>query len=243
MPSEIGIERHVRIIALETSSSLGSIAALEDRRVIKTIELGRVQRTAQSLAPALKGILLKAAWEPKDVELIAVTDGPGSFTGLRTGVTTAKVFAYATGASIVAVNTLEVIAAQADVQTNRLWSVMDAQREQSFVARYQLTSSDLAGSGSVIETYATEIVDNEKWLQLLETGDQVSGTGLATFDDQLPSGVHTVMKQAWSPRATTLGLLALAKYLSGERVNLWKLAPQYYRKSAAEEKIEQGLVE
>jgi len=96
----------MRTIALETSSSSGSIALFEADRLVAESdlgawELGRGQRTAQSLAPALQSILRQATWKPRDVELIAVTDGPGSFTGLRAGVTTAKVFAYATGAEVV----------------------------------------------------------------------------------------------------------------------------------------------
>ncbi|MEO8494142.1 MAG: tRNA (adenosine(37)-N6)-threonylcarbamoyltransferase complex dimerization subunit type 1 TsaB [Planctomycetota bacterium] len=232
----------MRTLALETSSSTGSIALLEDDRVVAETDLGGAdkghgQRTAQSLAPALQSILREAKWEPRDVQLIAVTDGPGSFTGLRAGVTTAKVFAYATGAEVVAVNTLEVVAAQANVVSERLWAVMDAQRQQVFAAQFALAAGTVPHF-----VLATNIVDNEAWLQQLVAGDSVIGTGLAKLAKRLPADVQVVSQERWAAQAVTLGRLAVAKYQSGQRSDFWKLAPQYFRKSAAEEKFDQGLL-
>jgi len=232
----------VRTLALETSGSPGSVAVLEDDRVVAEsdlagADLGRGQRTAQSLAPALQSILREAKWEPRDVQLIAVTDGPGSFTGLRAGVTTAKVYAYVTGAEVVAVNTLEVGAAQANVTSDRLWAVMDAQRQQVFVAQFAFTV------GTVPNTVlATQILDNEAWLQRLDSADSATGTGLVKLAIRLPKDVQVVAKDRWTPQAATLGRLAFAKYQSGLRSDFWKLVPQYFRKSAAEEKFDQGLL-
>ena len=169
--------------------------------------------------------------------MIAVTDGPGSFTGLRSGVTTAKVFAYVTGADVVAVNTLQVMAAQANVLSDRLWAVMDAQRQQVFAAPFALT--DDAGRQAA---FTTEILDNDAWLLRLVSGDSVTGTGLAKLANRLPSGVQVIAEQSWVPQAATLGRIAFAKHQSGERADFWKLAPQYFRKSAAEEKFDQGLL-
>jgi len=88
----------VRILALETTEMAGSLAAMHDGKLLAELELDPRQRTAQSLAPGMKTLLAKVAWRPADVELVAVTIGPGSFTGLRLGITTAKTFAYALGA-------------------------------------------------------------------------------------------------------------------------------------------------
>ena len=232
----------MRTLALETSSSSGSIALFEADQIVAELdlaawELKRGQRTAQSLAPALQSMLRQATWKPRDIQLIAVTDGPGSFTGLRAGVTTAKVFAFATGVEVVAVNTLEVIAAQANVVSDRLWVVMDAQRQQVFVAQYALT-----GDAHPRLVLATQILDNDAWLESLITGDCVTGTGLAKLAKRVRQEVRIIAEEVWEPRAATLGKLALAKYQSGERSDFWKLVPQYFRKSAAEEKFDQGLL-
>ncbi|MBC8356476.1 MAG: tRNA (adenosine(37)-N6)-threonylcarbamoyltransferase complex dimerization subunit type 1 TsaB [Planctomycetes bacterium] len=227
----------MRTLAFETSTAMGSVAVLEDDRLLALSELGRVQRTAQSLAPAIRSILQEANWEPSDVQLIAVTNGPGSFTGLRAGVTTAKVFAYVTGADVLALNTLQVIAAQANVTSDRLWCVMDAQRQQVFAAQFEMTDDIVP-----IPTVATQIIDNEAWMKLLESGDSVTGMGLSKLAEHLSTDINVVAEEAWAPQADTLGRLALAKYQSGERAHFWQLAPQYFRKSAAEEKFDQGLI-
>src|SRR5687768_12135976 len=103
----------MRILALETSGLSGEVALLEGERVIAEQWLDPGQRTARSLAPGMKQILQTAGWQPRDVQLVAVTIGPGSFTGLRVGVTAAKTLAYAVGCEVMGVDTLEVIAAQA----------------------------------------------------------------------------------------------------------------------------------
>ncbi|MCA9143661.1 MAG: tRNA (adenosine(37)-N6)-threonylcarbamoyltransferase complex dimerization subunit type 1 TsaB [Planctomycetaceae bacterium] len=227
----------MRILALETSSSTGSVAALDGDQVIANVDLGKAQRTAQSLAPTVQAILRRVNWEPRDVQLVAVTEGPGSFTGLRAGVTTAKVFAYATGASVVAVNTLEVIAAQSSMVSCNLWAVMDAQRQQVFAAEFAVSDN-----GRPEPVIPTQIIDNDVWLEQLVTCNRVTGPGLSKLAKHLPHGVQVVSDAAWAPQAITLGHLAFLKHQSGARTDFWTLAPQYFRKSAAEEKFDQGLL-
>ena len=80
----------MNILALETSGKSGTVAALSEGLVLHERPLAPHQRSAQSLAPALFACLNEVAWQPQQVDLVAVTTGPGSFTGLRVGVTTAK---------------------------------------------------------------------------------------------------------------------------------------------------------
>jgi tRNA threonylcarbamoyladenosine biosynthesis protein TsaB len=101
----------MRILALETSDQTGSVAALDGDNLLEELILEQSQRSAQSLAPAMQNLLRRVGWQPSDVQLVAVSVGPGSFTGLRVGVTAAKVFAYAVGAEVLGINTLEVIVA------------------------------------------------------------------------------------------------------------------------------------
>src|SRR5437773_12166637 len=103
----------MRVLALETSGTAGSVAVLDDEQLLTAVALDPAQRTARTLAPAIRDVLKHVGWAPTDVQLVAVTAGPGSFTGLRLGVTTAKTFAYAAGCEVLGVNTLEVIAGRA----------------------------------------------------------------------------------------------------------------------------------
>jgi hypothetical protein len=101
----------MRVLAIETSESVGSVAALAAGSLLGELRLPPKQGSAQSLAPVLITLLDTVHWRPDDVELVAVTIGPGSFTGLRVGVTAAKTFAYAVKAQVLGIDTLETIAA------------------------------------------------------------------------------------------------------------------------------------
>jgi tRNA threonylcarbamoyladenosine biosynthesis protein TsaB len=181
----------------------------------------------------MSDVLSAARWSPKDVEIIAVTVGPGSFTGLRVGVTTAKAFAYATGAEVVGVNTLDCIAQQVSEDVPLLSAVIDAQRAQVFARNYQ------RGATGLLEAIGeTEIVDNERWLQSLATGWSVSGPALGKLAAQVPLGIKVVAAQRWQPQASAVGQVAWRRYESGGRDDLWSLVPLYLRRSAAEEKLD-----
>lgn len=222
----------MRILAIETSGRDATLAALNsdqhgEPQTLAEAAIRGPERTAQLLAPRLQELLRDLDWKPSDVELVAVAVGPGSFTGLRIGVTTAKTLAYAVGAQVIGVNTLAAIAAQAPADTAPLWVVMDAQRQELFAAKFDAARNMVA---------APEILTQPAWQNLLQPGDQVTGPGLRRLRIDLPGGVHTVPQNAWQPMATTVGQLAWRDHQAGRRDDLWQLVPLYYRQSAAEEK-------
>jgi tRNA threonylcarbamoyladenosine biosynthesis protein TsaB len=223
----------MRILALETTERDGSLAAADDDNLLVELILDRTQRSAQSLAPAIVALLRQVGWRAADVQLVAVSGGPGSFTGLRIGVTTAKVFAYAVGADILGIDTLEAIAAAAPEDVTKVSVVMDAQRGQLVARRYHRRS------GGWFEPAETEkLIDIETWLEQLTPEIAVSGPVLGKLADRLPADVRPVDPRYWPPRASRVARLAARDYALGRRDDLWKLAPHYCRRSAAEEKLE-----
>jgi tRNA threonylcarbamoyladenosine biosynthesis protein TsaB len=228
-------ETTMRILALESSSNNGSIAVLEDDCVLDESLLDPGQRTAQSFAPAIGRQLEAVGWRPEDIQMIAVTRGPGSFTGLRIGVTAAKTLAYAVGAEVLGVDTLQVIARQAPAVERPICVLADAQRQQVFAARFRRCGDALNRESP------TEIIGNDAWLAGLPADAMVIGPGLKRLRDRLPDGISVADPQLWTPRASTVGLVAGIEYRAGKRDDLWKLNPSYYRKSAAEEKHEATL--
>jgi tRNA threonylcarbamoyladenosine biosynthesis protein TsaB len=176
------------------------------------------------------------AWEPQVLDLIAVTVGPGSFTGLRIGVTTAKTLAYATNSETIGVNTLDVVASQA-FQTNvdgPLHVVMDAQRKQFFWATYERVATT-APRSQVRRLGAIEIIDQHAWSEARSPCDWVTGPGLRRLKDQAFTA-RVVDESLWSPNAVAVGQVALARFAEHGPDDLWQLVPRYYRRSAAEEK-------
>jgi tRNA threonylcarbamoyladenosine biosynthesis protein TsaB len=226
--------RQVRVIALETSGASGSLALLEGEgqpAVASDRQLPADQRTARSLLPCLREMLHERGWSPADADLVCVTTGPGSFTGLRLGVVTAKTFAYAVGAQLVGVHTLAAIAAGLGDASRRLWTVLDAQRGELFAAVFEPGAS-LADA----HPPATEILTVHDWLLRLQPGDVVAGPPLAKLRHQLPPGVVVADEAAWAPTAVAAARLGLELLARRGGVNPMELTPRYYRRSAAEEK-------
>lgn len=213
------------------------MALLDNDSLLAELPLNAGQRSAQSLAPAIAEVLATAGRRAAEVQLVAITVGPGSFTSLRVGVTTAKAFAYAVGAEVLGVDTLEAIAAEttraagdADADGLTIAAAIDAQRGDVYAARFRACGNQLD------RLTATAICPAGEWLASLESGWQATGPALESLGARLPAGVLDAPRDAWMPTAATVGRLAAAKYAAGCRDDLWKLAPVYLRKSAAEEK-------
>jgi tRNA threonylcarbamoyladenosine biosynthesis protein TsaB len=224
----------VKILALETSGMAGSVAALENDQLVCELALPPQQRSAQSLAPAMRQLLEQAGWQPNEVRLVAVAIGPGSFTGLRVGVTTAKAFAYAVSAEVLGVNTLAAVAELAPTDLQRVSCVLDAQRSQLYAADF------VRDSGGLFTALGeTQIVDREQWLDELGQRTEpfaVSGPVMKQLAARIPASIRVLAEEYWSPTASAVVRLAARNYAAGARDDLWKLVPQYYRRSAAEEK-------
>jgi len=240
----------LKVLALETSGRSGSVALLDRSQVVFERGLAAGVRTAAGMAPLVHALLNEAGWSPQDVDLIAVTDGPGSFTGLRVGVTTAKVFAYAADAEVLPVNSLHVIAqgcvgtAGTDGFNGKLSVVMDAQRKQLFGAEFDCCD------GATVVTSECQIVDGDAWIDGLDSQSRVAGPGLnmkmadgRTVMDHLGSlnkSEQALDSSHWNATAASVGQLALAEYAAGRRADFWKLAPQYFRLSYAEEAVKES---
>ena len=236
----------MRVLALETSGRNGSIAILNGRldgttQTVRQAVLSDGQKTAESLLPALGNLLDQANWPPRSVQLVSVATGPGSFTGLRMGVTTAKTFAYAANAKLVGIHTLAAlalpvssIAGQQESSRRqrghcRLWTLLDAQRQELFVACF--TQANIS-----YQVPTTQVVSIPAWLAQLQPGDTAVGPPLEKLASRLPQGVEVVAKKWWQPGAVAVGQLGVTLASQAMQLNPMQLVPQYYRKSAAEEK-------
>ncbi|MDZ7620856.1 MAG: tRNA (adenosine(37)-N6)-threonylcarbamoyltransferase complex dimerization subunit type 1 TsaB, partial [Patescibacteria group bacterium] len=169
---------------------------------------------------------------PRDVQLVAVTVGPGSFTGLRVGVTAAKLFAYAVGAEVLGIDTLETIAARCPPDVDRLWTAVDAQRGEWVVRQFARSTGVWP-----VPLEPAELVDSQPWLASLPAGSVVLGPVLRKVAGGLPAGIRCLDAEQWLPTAAEVALLASRDYAAGRRDDLWTLLPRYSRPSAAEEKL------
>lgn len=221
----------MKILALETTESTASVAALRNEHLLYELRLDPQQRSAQSLAPGIAAVLEKMHWKPGEVDLVAVAAGPGSFTGLRVGVTTAKVFAYCARAEVLGVDTLEVIAARTPAEILAVSVAVDAQRGE-VVARLFRRKPD----GCMAPVEPAERVGLEHWLESVPPDAYLSGPVLRKVSDRIGGGLRTAPPECWGPTASAVGQVAARHYAQGRRDDLWALVPHYCRPSAAEEK-------
>lgn len=221
----------MKILALETTERIGSIALADAEELLAEVQLPSNLRTAQSLAPAIRQSLDRVGWTPQDVELVAVTTGPGSFTGLRIGIATAKAFAYAVGAEVLGVDTHETLALACPQEVSLLATAIDAQRGQIMARTFERN-----GSGELVPRCDSELLDVDRWIESLPPGARVTGPILARIADRLPPNCEPLPPELWRPTAGNVALLAHRQYAAGRRDDLWQLTPVYSRPSAAEEK-------
>lgn len=233
------------ILAVDTSGMCGTLALRRDGKLLEERELEQSRRRhAQTLISEVQELLQAHDLASSDVEVIAVSHGPGSFTGLRVGIVFAKTFAYATGCSIVAVDTLQVVAEAVAgdelSEITRLHVVSDAQREQLFVSDFRRTPGACWEAAGPID-----IVDCEAWqsqaAELVSSSYAVSGPGLVKIADELQKSVYQLPEEMWTPRAANVAAIAERLAANGHFADAFELEPFYLRKSSAEEKREAKL--
>ena len=233
------------ILAVDTSGMCGTLAIRRDGKLLEERELEQSRRRhAQTLISEVQELLKAHEVASTDVEVVAVSHGPGSFTGLRVGIVFAKTFAYATGCQIVAVDTLQAVAEAVTGDefrgATRLQVVSDAQREQLFVSDFQRTpDGGWAAAGPI------DIVDCEAWrnqaAELATSEFAVSGPGLVKVADDLSQSVYQLPNEMLTPRAANVAAIAERLAFEGQFADAFELEPFYLRKSSAEEKREAKL--
>jgi len=216
--------RNPRLLLLETSGRVGHVALAEGSSLLAARRLDESRHHARDLAPAVADLLATANWKPRDVSAVVVSRGPGSYTGLRVGIMSAKAFAYAVSCPVLAIDTFAVIASQAPSEASPLDVIADAQQQKVYQQRYQ----------SGVPTSPLTIRPAAEWLADAPA-PWVSGPGLRLHRDRLPSVVRAVEESLWDPQAENLLRLALRCWEAGERDDPFTVEPLYLRPSSAEE--------
>ncbi|RKY01883.1 tRNA (adenosine(37)-N6)-threonylcarbamoyltransferase complex dimerization subunit type 1 TsaB, partial [Candidatus Poribacteria bacterium] len=126
----------MRVLGIDTSTTTGSIGLIDGDKVVAEHVLDVMETHSSRLMPAIDQMLKKAGLSIWDVDLIAVSKGPGSFTGLRVGVATAKGLAYALRKPIVGVPSLDVLAFGVKFFDGLICPLLDARRGEVYGAIY-----------------------------------------------------------------------------------------------------------
>jgi tRNA threonylcarbamoyladenosine biosynthesis protein TsaB len=225
------------LLAIETSAASGGIALLlPDGRMLERA-LGEGTTHGRSLLPAVSEVVGEAGLSAGEIGAVAVSAGPGSYTGLRVGVTAAKTLAWAVGCDLVAVSTLEALARDAaraaPPRARRLVPAIDARRGEVYAGFFA------GGDGRAGRLSPDEALPPEELSRRLRAGDHVFGTATAAYPGRLvlPEGA-TSADGPVSPRAATIAGMGKELLSRGERSDVHPLAPIYLRPSEAEIRLE-----
>ena len=226
----------MKTLAIDSSLAAGSVAALSDGMVAEE-RLPTAGEHARRLAAAVDALAGSLGWSTRDAELVAVVRGPGSFTGLRVGLATAKAIAWATGAKLIGVSGFELIARESARRTGNseggIHVAYDAGRGDLFVALVA-PATDIAGGWRLGEPRLMPAGD---WLASLPRGEIISGPALALVGGGLESRADLVVapREAWLPNAAAAGAYALELAAAGRADDPHSLVPDYLRPSYAHE--------
>jgi tRNA threonylcarbamoyladenosine biosynthesis protein TsaB len=226
-----------RALALETSGRIGSVALAEDGRVLAEEQFPHGLQHAARIITVIDSLCRTAGWKPADLDELFVSIGPGSFTGLRIGITAAKTLAMATGVKLVAVPSVRVLAENAPPEAGNVIIVLDAKRGQIFTARFER-----AGPGddwievepAHLDTLAAMLARSPRRVYLL-------GEGLPFHvgsPSQTEPGVILTPSTLWQAKASVVAHLGWQLARNGHFADPLTLAPFYVRPPDAQEKFD-----
>jgi len=203
------------ILAVETSAPIGSVAIAAGRQLLDEATFSGPMRHSSEIFPAIRGLLDRFGRKPKDIEHIYISVGPGSFTGLRIAVSIAKIMHLASAVKIVAVDTLDVIAAnvtnliledtvqnssheQRAVSPKKIAVILDAKRRLFYIAVYQRTSDGRQATSHGIwkKIFPDSLMTASQFLDRFSGKAEpvwLLGEGLVYYADKfkpVPSGVE-----------------------------------------------------
>ncbi len=222
------------ILAIESSGLVAGAAIVTDEKVVAEYNVNLKMTHSQTLLPMVDEIVKMSGIELSDIDAIAVSGGPGSFTGLRIGSATAKGLGLALKKNIVAVPTTQGLAANIKGFDGIICPIMDARRNQVYTGLYRNFDSF-----SIVEDQTAMSID-ELIDVLNKRGEKVMfiGDGVPVFKTKIDEGLDVQHLFAdinsMYQRAGSLGQRALALYKEGQFVTAAEHAPDYLRLSQAE---------
>lgn len=222
----------MRLLAIDASNQAMSVAVLENQKIVGEITTNVKGNHSQRLMPAIAKLMADVGWKPADLDRIAVAQGPGSYTGLRIGVTIAKTLAWTLGKEITGISSLAVLAGNCEESPNYLVPLFDARRGNIYTGLYKWES------GELIQIEPDTHISAEKWASHLK---ELPGTfeligedrilHQQMFEQQLGNRVIAASLKNHLPKGSVVGLLGLKE----KPADVHTILPHYLKLAEAEE--------
>lgn len=214
------------LLSLDTSTRTCSVALHKDQELLLSYELNTDRSSASMLTPLIEVGLNHAGVQLSELDAVAIAMGPGSYTGLRVGVATAKGLCYASEKPLIAINTLKAMAKQIDVIDSKmlLCPMLDARRMEVYCAVYDTSLNE-------IQATRAEIVTEDSFIEQLNNHPVVFfGEGSPKCKSMLGNHPNAIfVDRLVRPSAKTIGELAHNSYLIKNFVDLVSFEPFYLK--------------
>lgn len=219
-------------LAIDTATKVCTVALCSDKTILAEYTINMGHTHSEGLLPQLDQLLARTGVQKSEIELIAVSMGPGSFTGLRIGLATAEAMAYSWQCYLHGVDTLKALAYNLPLEGIVLSPVLDAQKGNFYQALYQWEN------GKLVELAPVAVVSAEQALERMAlTGTQslLLGECEKLVKKGLPDFIKAAPEALRMPRACSAALLAQDEFDADNDRKIFGLEPYYIRRSEAEE--------
>lgn len=221
----------MKILALESSALTASVAVCEDELLLGEYTLNNGNTHSQTLLPMVESLLKFLELSISDIDLLAVSAGPGSFTGIRIGVATLKGLAFASEKPCVGVSTLEAMAYNLPIPNGLICPVMNARRKQVYTALFRHQDGGLT---RLLPDSAISIAELDKLLADYDEPVYLVGDGYDITAENLTHPVGYTPQRLRYQNAVSVAKVALEAYRSGNCTSDGDLKPVYLRPCQAE---------
>lgn len=210
------------ILNIETATKNCSVSIAKDGKTIICKEIAEQGYShAEKLHVFISEVLKEAKIDFSDLTAIAVSQGPGSYTGLRIGVSAAKGLCYALNIPLIAVDTMEILASAISVENGVIVPMIDARRMEVYSAIFSLDKSKIRDTKA-------EIIDEESFSEITETIHFV-GDGALKCQEILNSDKFVYHPEIIFPSAEQMSVLSFEKYKKSDTVDVAYFEPFYLK--------------
>jgi tRNA threonylcarbamoyladenosine biosynthesis protein TsaB len=227
-----------KILLLETSGSSGIVALGFGTTIVAHRVLEIAKRHVSDMAPAIAEMLKECGWEAKNLDAIATGIGPGSYTGLRIGLMSARTLAMMTGARLLGISTFEILAQHClEAGHAKIEIIADAQQDKIYAQSFENNNSNLKSASEL------KIVSAAEWIANRDISFAIAGPGVTKVQPLTQVKEGMVVEQSGNINKESFLALALKKLFSHHSDDPLSLQPLYLRRSSAEEQWDKRIAD
>lgn len=231
----------MKILGIDTSTKACSAALFDGNTPVCEYIINDKKTHSQKLMPIIEKMLEMSDISIEDIDAIAVSVGPGSFTGLRIGMATAKAIAHVNKIPVISVDSLETIAYNIEPTDRKICAILDAQRTHVYTANYSYDGNILKAETEISVKDIDELLS-----EIGNSGDEyiIAGEAVYKYFDKISEykNIKPASPANCISKASGVCTGALIKYEKGEEIHTcYDIAPVYIRKSQAEVQYEEKM--